>query len=48
MADEKISEETLLVYVSTYFSCSKEMAQILILSAKNNDTLKELESTVKG
>lgn len=47
MGNKEINEETLLLYVSAYFCCTREMAQILILSAKHNNTLQDLENTVK-
>ena len=43
---KSISEKTLVVLTCNHFQCSKEMTQILILSAKNNDTLDDLKKTV--
>ena len=40
MGNKEINEETLLLYVSAYFCCTREMAQILILSAKHNNNYK--------
>lgn len=39
-------DETLIIDVAKYFTCTAEMARILILSAINNKTLTELEKTV--